>query len=420
MKRINIIFLLLVFSNIVFSQARLVLNNDGYVVIKNEARLVIDNPNANAITTTGTGGNIVSENEYNIVKWNISTATGIYTIPWTTSPSGTNTKIPLSVNITSAGTGAGTILFSTYGGDWDNDTYKPSDVTNMSGLSGPNNSAYVIDRFYIIDAINYTTKPGVTISFGYDDAEHNATGNAITESGLQAQHFKSSDNTWITPPTGTVNTGSNTVSSIVVAPTDLNRSWTLVSNDSPLPIEIITFTAKCNNNIAEINWSTASEINNDYFTLEKSEKGNNFKATTTVNGAGNSNIVLNYSFIDENPYKGISYYRLKQTDYDGNFDYSDIKAVHCSFTNTDVNINVEFYPNPFTNEITIVINNLLSSTAEIEIYDVLGNKVLEQTLYNIDNNNNKFIISLSELFKGAYFIKFTSDDFDKTQKIIKN
>ncbi len=418
MKHINIIFLLLLFSNIVFSQAQLVFNNDGYVIIKNEARLVIDNPNTNAITTLGTGGNIVSENEYNIVKWNTGTATGNYTIPWTTNPLGTNTKIPLSVNITSAGTGAGTILFSTYGGDWDNDTYRPSDVTNMSGLSGPNNSAYVIDRFYIIDAINYTTKPDVTISFGYDDAEHTAAGNIITESVLQAQHFKSSSNTWITPPTGTVNTGSNTVSSVVVAPSDLNRSWTLVSSDSPLPIELIIFTAKCNNNIVELNWTTASEINNDYFTVEKSENGNNFEPVTTVNGAGNSNIVLNYSFIDENPYKGISYYRLKQTDYDGNFDYSDIKPVHCSFTS--VALDVEFYPNPFTNEITVVISNLLSSTAEIEIYDVLGNKVLEQTLYNIENNNNEFVISLSDLFKGVYLIKFTSDNFIKTQKVIKN
>ncbi len=191
---------------------------------------------------------------------------------------------------------------------------------------------------------------------------------------------------------------------------------------SSLPIELIIFTAKCNNNIVELNWTTASEINNDYFTIEKCKDdacivSDDWKIVTNIDGAGTSNELKYYSYTDENPCDGISYYRLKQTDFDGAFKYSDIEIVDCSGLN---NPDVIFYPNPFRDELIVRTINISSINAEIEIYGVLGDKVLEQTLYNIDKNNNKFIISLSKFFKGAYLIKFTSDNFIKTQKIIKN
>ncbi len=190
-----------------------------------------------------------------------------------------------------------------------------------------------------------------------------------------------------------------------------------------LPIELLYFNAVCNNDVAEINWSTASEINNDYFNIEKCRDdacivSDDWKIVTNIDGAGTSNIQHDYFVIDENPYNGISYYRLKQTDYDGEYEYSDIVAISNINKNTDCKMNI--FPNPFINEITILISNLHSSTSKIEIYDILGNKVIERTLCNIDNNNNKFIINLSELIKGPYLIKFISDNFVKTQRIIKN
>ena len=121
------------------AQTRLILNNDIYMVFKNNIELVVDNSAANAITTLGTGGNIISEAEFNRVKWNIVTAIGIYTIPFTKSP---GNKIPVTVNITTAGAGSGSILFSTYGGaTWDNSTYMPLGppaVTNMGDINGAN------------------------------------------------------------------------------------------------------------------------------------------------------------------------------------------------------------------------------------------------------------------------------------------
>ena len=87
------------------------------MVIADSAFLVVDNPSSRALSTAGTGGNIISEGEYNRVKWNVRDSTGIYQIPFTTSATvegGNSTKIPLTYEITSAGDTIGNILFSTY------------------------------------------------------------------------------------------------------------------------------------------------------------------------------------------------------------------------------------------------------------------------------------------------------------------
>jgi hypothetical protein len=94
-------------------QARLVLNNNAWMVIDGNAWVVIENPATNAITTAGTGGNILSENEFDRIRWQIGTTTGAYVLPWTT-PSGV--KMPLTYTKSTAGAGPATasIVFSTY------------------------------------------------------------------------------------------------------------------------------------------------------------------------------------------------------------------------------------------------------------------------------------------------------------------
>ncbi|HRH67858.1 MAG TPA: hypothetical protein PLU53_16300, partial [Bacteroidia bacterium] len=93
---------------------------------------------------------------------------------------------------------------------------------------------------------------------------------------------------------------------------------------SPLPIELLSFTAHSVDNGCKLEWVTATEINNDYFTLERSHNGKDFEEIRKLKGAGNASHILSYSSIDEHPFSGVSYYRLKQTDYDGHFQYSDL------------------------------------------------------------------------------------------------
>ncbi|MBW6498623.1 MAG: hypothetical protein K0B09_09560 [Bacteroidales bacterium] len=97
--------------------------------------------------------------------------------------------------------------------------------------------------------------------------------------------------------------------------------------DNPLPIELLSFTAKYQDGKVLLNWATGSEINNDYFTLERSRDAVDAEIIGFIDGAGNSSHTLHYQFIDHDPLPGISYYRLKQTDYDGSFEYSQWVAV---------------------------------------------------------------------------------------------
>jgi hypothetical protein len=94
-----------------------------------------------------------------------------------------------------------------------------------------------------------------------------------------------------------------------------------------MPIELLNFEAKLNGKVVDLFWSTASEVNNDYFTVERSKNGIVFEKVLEIDGAGNSASTLSYSTIDKNPFTGISYYRLKQTDFNKNFKYSNMVAV---------------------------------------------------------------------------------------------
>ena len=134
--RLSMVGLLSLSASVMHAQARLVLNNNGWVRIDNGAWVVVMNPTPTGIQTLGTGGNIRSEGELNRVRWNIQGNTGIYTVPFTGA---SGVKIPLTCQVTGAGTGpaSASLTFSTYnhsiGTDtWDNDLYRPEDVTHMN------------------------------------------------------------------------------------------------------------------------------------------------------------------------------------------------------------------------------------------------------------------------------------------------
>lgn len=168
---------------------------------------------------------------------------------------------------------------------------------------------------------------------------------------------------------------------------------------NPLPIELSSFDAKPENEIINITWSTASETNNDYFTIEKSRDAINFKAIATVSGAGYSNTFINYSAEDNEPFAGVSYYRLKQTDFDGKYTYSNL--VQVDFENSsDFNI----YPNPFTTSTTIIISDDSQMiNCELRIYNVLGAEVLSTSI-----TQQLTTINTSNLPSGTYYYKVVS------------
>jgi hypothetical protein len=178
-------------------------------------------------------------------------------------------------------------------------------------------------------------------------------------------------------------------------------------NSNPLPVELLTFDAKCNNDIVVVSWTTATETNNAYFTLERSSDAIEWAFVANIAGAGNSNSILSYQYSDDNPLSGSSYYRLKQTDFNGNEkDYLPV-AVSCSGQTMDEY--VLLYPNPAYNEANVLINSAVSGNTMIVVMDIIGQKVLEQQV-NLNVGINIFTLNVIQLSDANYFISITTPD----------
>ena len=183
-----------------------------------------------------------------------------------------------------------------------------------------------------------------------------------------------------------------------------------------LPIELLDFDARSNRNIVEISWSTATEINNDFFTVERTADGENFETVSTINGAGNSNFILNYTITDEKPLSGISYYRLKQTDFDGKYVYAGLASVNIR-NYTDFNV----YPNPSNGSGLFVKLPQFEKDATLGIYDING-KMIFSKVANLEGVENQTlsIEPESRLKPGVYIIIVKSAQNSYQEKLIVN
>lgn len=183
--------------------------------------------------------------------------------------------------------------------------------------------------------------------------------------------------------------------------------------NTTLPVELLYFKANAvDNKVVKLNWATATEINNEGFEVQRSKNGVDFEKIAWVNGAGNSNEIVQYQLFDNEPYTGVSYYRLKQIDFDGQYEYSNIEAVNLSRNNSDENV-VDFvvYPNPFENIITVKTKGNIVSQAIL--YDVAG-KLIFSTSFEGDTELN-----LHNVAKGSYMLKIVSDNYSETFQVVK-
>ena len=170
---------------------------------------------------------------------------------------------------------------------------------------------------------------------------------------------------------------------------------------SSLPIELLRFTAEAKDSYLQLDWVTLTEINNDYFTVERSSDGINFSSIFEINGAGNSSHINNYSTIDDSPLEGWSYYRLKQTDYDGKTSYSNI--VTEKFNGLS-DFSLEIYPNPFPVKTVFRTNRDFKDTKLI-VYNSYGRAVKE--IQNISGQT--FTFYRENLSSGLYFVNLIQD-----------
>lgn len=186
-----------------------------------------------------------------------------------------------------------------------------------------------------------------------------------------------------------------------------------------LPIELISFTAKYvgQNNVL-LQWSTSTEINNDYFTVERSADGIHFSPIIKVNGSGNSTQVLKYQTNDRAPLEGTNYYRLKQTDFDGKFTYSEIVTANIKELNSNFAFNA--FPNPSDgSDVKLSVKARKDETVLIAVHDINGKQVFTKELSIESNRETVYELSSNlKLTAGVYFISATFDDSIIREKLV--
>jgi hypothetical protein len=169
-----------------------------------------------------------------------------------------------------------------------------------------------------------------------------------------------------------------------------------------LPIDLLSFTATTEDTHVQINWSTTSETNNDYFNIERSTDGVNFSSIEKINGGGNSTQPLSYSSVDHPPIEGWCYYRLREMNFNGNVRYSNIVAVDFHKANDFI---FHTYPNPFSDKTTFRISQKLNH-ATLTVYNSCGHIVKE--IKNI--SGRKITLYRDKLPNGIYIIRLTQDN----------
>ena len=189
---------------------------------------------------------------------------------------------------------------------------------------------------------------------------------------------------------------------------------------NPLPIQLVEFNAKTEQNYIKTYWKTLSEFNNDYFVVEKSIDLKEFYEIGKVKSAGFSSSPLYYELFDYNPFNGYQYYRLKQVDFNGSYSYSDTIVVFYN-SNYSASCNLIIYPNPIiSSPLYIKLNNAKpNEKIIIELVDVIGQKLFTRCFYTDSYGNIFETISFPQNIKpGIYYITFKLDNSFFVKKII--
>ncbi|OJJ15082.1 hypothetical protein BKI52_40155 [marine bacterium AO1-C] len=175
---------------------------------------------------------------------------------------------------------------------------------------------------------------------------------------------------------------------------------TINCTNSGLPIELLRFKAyEKNNEEVQLDWITLSEIDNDYFTIERSSNGLKWNEIQRIKGAGNSKEILHYRYVDQYPLSGISYYRLKQTDLDGSFTYSKIESVNIIQPKTTLKIS---YSSIYPNQVTIEGDS--QNLRFVQVYNKLG-QVFTSRVPVSSIHASKLTLDLTQIPSGIYFIR---------------
>lgn len=235
--------------------------------------------------------------------------------------------------------------------------------------------------------ISPTVNTGLSATLISDYFDHELFGH--TESNLV--HYRSTDGgTTFNARMTTVNQVNNSATTSGISAFSI---WTLSDViNNPLPIQLTSFYATLVGETVELTWVTSSELNNDFFTLEKSDDGINWVKVIDIDGSGTTRSQTNYSFIDTEPLRGLSYYRLMQTDFNGDKEYFDQVPVNMEFGNNTV---CSLYPLPASKEnLNLVIDSSELGDYDLKLVNILG---VELGSFTLQHTETRQVIQLNEL-----------------------
>jgi len=286
----------------------------------------------------------------------------------------------------------------------------------VSGLhpdADPSVTNYARTGYYWEMNSSNMTNPTYTVTLKYDD---NTIINAGGETELDLRPAKYSSSTgWLSSNQCTVCFEGTTIGTSTLNTTTNEIVWSGVTgfsdfagfgqgNGSPLPVELVSFSANCENEGVQLSWQTASEFNASHFTVEKSTDGFAWDKIGEVSAAGTSNSLLNYGYFDRNAISGINYYRLIQVDFDGTEkEYAPIMA-NCA---SDASKTWMSYPNPSDAGFQVVCDYPeLIGDATLTILDASGKLVGLQAI-TLNEGINLFVVN-QELTPGIYFLNISN------------
>ncbi|OHX67882.1 T9SS type A sorting domain-containing protein [Flammeovirga pacifica] len=219
------------------------------------------------------------------------------------------------------------------------------------------------------------------------------------------------------PPSGTRMSNMRTMSEILGNPGNSDNLITVASLDPDLPVELISFTASIQNDEVLLDWATATEINNDGFYIERSLDNKNWEEIDFVEGRGNTNYRVKYSYIDKKPLTGKSYYRLIQTDFDGKFEiFGPVSILNTENTTLEDNNDFIVYPNPNNTDDVSIAFSQYDNPVEVVILN--SNGVQLSYLVVDPNTQNEISVSIRDFSTGMYFIKVIDGSQIKVKKLI--
>jgi len=386
-------------SNLLLTNGELNLDNDHDPSNGGGRWIVLESGSVGAMSRTNGYIRSESENSNGRVKWVFNNTTGTHTFHF-----GYNSSeyIPLVINHTSGS--SVTLYTSTYHTDALNLPYPPT-VTHVRNNAGLDNSSNTVDRFWYIQTNG--NLPSANITFNCTPAE---TG---TITNLVAQRWEASNTGWTNPAPGIQTSLSNGAQADNL--TNYQNWWTLSGNTILLPIELLQFSAACSDKGISIEWETATETNNDFFSVEKSYDTEKWETIATLSGAGNSSHPNEYSFIDKNENYGNVYYRLRQTDFDGKSTISKIVKVRSCMERSSISASIA---NSVSGPAHIMVSTKYSFNSILQIFQIDGTMLVEYPV-RINKGENRIPIPDQGQANGIYMIRLKGEAENFIFKYVK-